>query len=724
MQRRVFAQLAVSIGVLWVALIGVLMWLHARQSIEPPLYDAYGYFLKARNVWAGFHHGRFHDLLNSEPSLRPPGTVLMSYPFGFSLDFRAFYFRSVFLPIALIFAAVVAAISVRSAAWQQPQRVVLLATFFCAAPFFYFFEPTVETQLGVTFWGLVDGFLTGLASLAAGLCLRSIDRRSVTSGLGAVAVLVLMIFVKPSGALLAALGDMVLFSGWMLVLWHERRGPQQAALIRRAGLILGTAAAASLAGVVLAVHSNYLGGSNVSYGKESLEVLRSESPLTLDSMTLLLRSGIGPLLALWLLVLTPFALAGVCKGRTTSASSMGRLQMPMAFCVILVGAGFWYFLAGGSSQIRYFMPFCYFGLVLAADAWLEAWAALPAWAGRSIGLLMLASVSNATLLLLVPHPSLPWQRLTGSNVAAGRVPPGINQAKALIAELAGNNAAAHTVSVYSIDVGLSDAVFDDVLFIHQLDQPVATFELRRPIDWQRASVYRLKEITSANYLLFVPLVDAPARSDPRQLLADTLQDEEYRFRLWATGLGESDGVIPVSVSENASLLKVTDPIKLSHSLDAMVASYHWRDLFLAENPPLWWSPRSAASAAATAAVHVNQVRFGSQFMVAEATLARQPDHKLRLAVWLAPLDQTQAGWHMFVHEIDQQGRILVNLDQPLEDFLSRPDPEALLYLHQALTPPPATVAVAIGFYRGSILLSADRGARDWTNRRVLLSLPP
>src|SRR5713226_383037 len=91
--------LANSILFAWVIFLGLAIWHDAKKSTMPPTYDALAYFEKGRNVWQHLKHKTFINPLNVDPSYRPPGTVLMSFPFGYHDDFRGFYFRSVYIPI-------------------------------------------------------------------------------------------------------------------------------------------------------------------------------------------------------------------------------------------------------------------------------------------------------------------------------------------------------------------------------------------------------------------------------------------------------------------------------------------------------------------------------------------------------------------------------------------------------------------------------------------------
>lgn len=90
----------------WIIYLGITIWQHSIHSVQTPIGDSLSYMQKAMNFWQVVEHGKFINPLNLEPVYRPPGTILMSYPFGFSPEFHGFHFRSVFLPILSIVAAV------------------------------------------------------------------------------------------------------------------------------------------------------------------------------------------------------------------------------------------------------------------------------------------------------------------------------------------------------------------------------------------------------------------------------------------------------------------------------------------------------------------------------------------------------------------------------------------------------------------------------------------
>ncbi len=100
----------------------------------------------------------------------------MSYPFGLTPDFHGFYFRSIFLPILSIVAAVyiVAGIAqVKASGW----RVAAMAFLFSSLPMFYWMDWNDE-RWNNNGWGMVDNFQAGIAAMAVAAVLKSQMTRS------------------------------------------------------------------------------------------------------------------------------------------------------------------------------------------------------------------------------------------------------------------------------------------------------------------------------------------------------------------------------------------------------------------------------------------------------------------------------------------------------------------------------------------------------------------
>ena len=192
-----FPHLAV---IVWLFYLAITIWAHATLSQQPPLYDALGYFLKGKNFWdLLWQHHVFNPFV--WPEYRPPGTILMSFPYGYD-GFQAFHFRSVFFPIVL--AAIAGWIVLReNAAKAEPAAIyVVLVLAVTSLPMFYELEPS---SLGshVT-WGHVDPFFAAFAALAAAASLRSLHARSIGWLVVAAAIASFSIWIKPAG--LAVMG--------------------------------------------------------------------------------------------------------------------------------------------------------------------------------------------------------------------------------------------------------------------------------------------------------------------------------------------------------------------------------------------------------------------------------------------------------------------------------------------------------------------------------------
>jgi hypothetical protein len=188
---------------LWVVFLGITIWAHVRLTHEPPIYDTLTYNQKAYNFWQAAHQGHIFNPLNLEPTIRPPGTVLMAYPFGFNPDPRGLYFRSIFFPAALLVLSVLVATYDPRSETRERWRMVLTAAFFSTPAILYWFAVSLDET--TSNWGLVDNFMTGVAALAAAAAWRSVLRPTVNWFAIVAIASSFCLLIKPSGSLVAAL---------------------------------------------------------------------------------------------------------------------------------------------------------------------------------------------------------------------------------------------------------------------------------------------------------------------------------------------------------------------------------------------------------------------------------------------------------------------------------------------------------------------------------------
>jgi len=120
--------------------LGVAVFSHVSLSQQPPSQDAVQYFVKAKNFWDSISQRKWFNPLNIEPTFRPPGTIVVSYPFGFSEGFHGYYFRSIFLPIVLFVFALWIAAKPSCSTLKSKWLLVSLCLAFSTLPLFYHFE--------------------------------------------------------------------------------------------------------------------------------------------------------------------------------------------------------------------------------------------------------------------------------------------------------------------------------------------------------------------------------------------------------------------------------------------------------------------------------------------------------------------------------------------------------------------------------------------------------
>jgi hypothetical protein len=706
----------------WLAAVALLIWFHARVSTQPPIYDAFTYYYKAKLVWGEVlhHHLGWRHLLNIEPSFRPPGTTLMSYPFGFDADFRGFYFRSVFFPVALVFASVFVAAWRPESSTRSQRLTALTAVFLSTLSMFFYFEPYAGGPPAISHWGLVDSYLTGLAALTMAAGVRSIVGKSWHWAVVSTLLAILDIFTKPSGVLIAAASGVVIAIGW---LWNLYRAwplidGRRVALRRTAGLFAFQAAFLGAA-VLAATHSNYLGPANMNYGNAAIQVMRAEMVLPFGVLMGIVHGGLGPFIPIWasavaiLWVLQRWwSRRTVVEGRETD-----DLLAILSAATLLLGIWFWLIESGAETQIRYFTPFLYVAFACAVAPSIRMLSRCAAVARWCVCAVMLAGTVNMTLLLALPDPSLAWQLASGVNVKSGTRAAGVRQAEAILAATPPDSS---TILIYSFVQGITDAMFDSVFAMQSLKAPLPRIGVRRPVDWQRPSTFRVDEILTATYILFDP--SAAQATLPERV--DDYATEQTVFDTWAKNLTAADGVERISSEPDSVLLRITDRAALRHSLEALIASHRWRELFLAENVAKWWSEAQVEKALAETPAAVANVSFEDKFVLRAISFTRLSDGGVEMNIWLrSDLDAHDGDWNMLIHTLNARNVAISNRDMALGTPEAAPEDRPFWYFHQKFTPPRGATRVAIGMYRGQTMLSADRGERDNGGTRLLVDLP-
>jgi hypothetical protein len=714
---------------LWLLFLATRIWAIAKRSVQPPVYDSLSYYVKAKLLWAAVTSLKPVNPFNVEPSFRPPGTVLMSYPVGFTEDFHGFYFRSVFIPIFLLVAAVYCAGFARRASARWNWNLSLIAILLSTSPMFFHFERS-DAFVSPLIWGLVDNFLAAVSGIAAALCIRSMRCDSLRWWIGASLVAAFSAFVKPAGFVVMALTGSIWFVANMLFWRLESRESHSQ---RKRLLGAGTIAALLIFGATLwiSLHSNYMSDANLSSGSAAIKVMGAELRLPVRVFVLLLRASFGYVL--------PILLAFSCIGGvlyfyrwrlspSASAKNVALTVLVAAPFTCAVGLWFWIVGAQGATQIRYFYPFATMTVIFTLPILLillEGLSGRSLWFVRAI---LVLPAANLLLLLTVPRPAIAWQQWSGVNLTSGSFREEILLSQQLISDI--RTKLKRTAVLYSFYPRSATAVFESVgEFEANIHPDLPTFQIARPVDWRKPSVVRTNDLVQADYILFTPVL-APA-TQQKILAQPSVHDfslESELFAAWFTEVSRNDGVETVVATPSVRLLQPIDRPKFESHLSHFVASHSWPASFTKANPPHWWSAQELETLRSQNPPAISDVKFGGLYEVNALALSRDGD-ELTLSVWwqrLQEKDQTkihQQPWFMFVHFVDRIGKpVSVENIRLAPDFSGHEDrPIALDVLTFPI--PKGTSRVGIGIQNGGAFLIPDRGIRDWNSRRLLLPLP-
>jgi hypothetical protein len=565
-------------GVGWLVLLAAGIWIHSHVSKQTPIFDAFTYYQKADNFWAAVQAGRWFNPLNIEPTFRPPGTILMSYPFGFSIDPRAFYFRSVYFPLILVFAAVIIVAYEAGDNVHSRWRIILTAMFFTSMTLAYHFE---YGSVG-GFWGLVDGFLAGLATLAGACAWRGTRARGhiLTWSVATCLISVIAIIVKPSGALIAVIVGLawVGFGLATVIECYQSSGGTTGGARRLVHkLLLGAVivAVGDAAMVAASLNSGYLSQQNLAFGQTAIALMR-QMPVPTDELWLFLNVALGRGLIYWTGLAVLICTSSLVSSRRSIITMRHLMVIIVCMATFLFGIWFWFVGSGAPTQVRYAVPFFMMALVWLVPVTLRAWVIAPLILRLGTAGLIFATLINLALLLLLAHPSGNWQRFSGVGVTSDFSPAILNAFKRFVAEPADQPR-----SVYVVSFDINDAILGSIIDESRLLHPKAQIlSLRRPIDWQRSATIRINEVEAADALMVNPQECpwAPEGTD-----VANLTEEQGVFTCWADGLTAADGVAVLFAAPTVRLLSVVSSEKFRASLAAMVAAHAWDSTFLVAN---------------------------------------------------------------------------------------------------------------------------------------------
>lgn len=533
--------------------------------------DVMTYAQKAKAFWDAATQGGWFNPFDLNPTVRPPGTILISYPFGFGPDYRGYYFRSVFLPLLLMAGAVLVACYSPKATSGENWTAAALAAALTGAPFVFQFQLNDDLPASV-FWGLTDSFLAGCAALAVASALRAVRERSLIWTAMAAAASVLSLTVKPSGLLVMALTG----ATWLLLAIAARKEMTTPKPWDRF-FIWGLAIAGCIcaAAVFASLNSKYFSAENIAYGRTALAIMKSE-------FTLLERLN-WPLVRFVVKISVGFVLPLVCIAGFAICAFRRRFRIQGIAAAMCLGVGLWFWMVeSGVELVRYFLPFAAMTFVALAPALASEFSRLPRLIHIGLVCLISAPALISTALLWHPSPSVSWQRALGINLYTDFYNGENGQAAALLDDLRRDNISTATMFMFDVTSPLRN-VYGVIEYEYFVDATAPHIVMTQPRSWVHASAYNLTDILRSDYVAFEIVSNAQERD--RLLSAPSVADFNAETRVlsaWFTTLTQDDGVVAVSETR-VRILKVADREKFAAALARLRDSYEFSETFRAAN---------------------------------------------------------------------------------------------------------------------------------------------
>jgi len=563
-------------------ILSIGVWKHVRKSEQPPLYDAITYVAKAKAFWDMVASGHWTNPLDLQPVPRPPGTILMSYPFGFSEDFKGFLARSILLPVLLFVAALYVAASRLRMSPAEHLDFAAVVLILASLPCFYHFE-AADGINSPTYWGLVDSFLAAVAALAFATGYRAVQNGSRLLLAFASLLTGLCLMIKPAGVIVAVV-IVTLLVIIKIIDDINRPGGRLFSLQLLWFVIVLSVGTVLL--LVAATKSQYLSRETFQWGNQAMTILRTEFRFapSLENLNTVLHPAFGMNVIVLGTAATIAAIRVCAEGARTRDlryTLVALLNLALTTFVLAVGAFFWLVYAD-LSQVRYYYPFAFVSLILLAIFLLNAIRARSAPFTRSL-LYGSAAIlfGGLTLMLYLRHADTSWQQAYGVNLTSSR-----HREERFLADLLLQRArtAEHDLKVYAMDLGWDfGAIASDGIAAKVMKSDEPTFAVSFPVDWQRASTVHLKDLVASDYILFHPIAD----NDRRQSLLtgrDTgdLLAEIATIGAWLTEVNEDSGLKQLATGTR-TLKQVVDRDLFARSVAKWAATVSWREVFTKEN---------------------------------------------------------------------------------------------------------------------------------------------
>ena len=711
---------ALGLVLIWLFLAGSLTWQRSRESVVPPVWDQQTYVQKGEAMWSDLSKQPWQNPLNIEPSSRPPGTVLLTAPLGPLNDVRDFYFRSAFVPVAImVFAVFLTGVGVTRWAWPSA-FVALLAG---SMPMFWQFEiGKYQTSYN---WGLVDTFLASLAALAmAGLFVSAVRFKRVGLGVALVA-LALLPLVKPTGFVL---GGLISLAWLALAMRFAGNHPRGRAHGRIRLIATAIAILLVLGGLALAsFNSDYFSPSNIAFGKVALQQLKSEWFKTdpLASFISLFTGSIGTPLLVCFVTLGGMAILRRKKTINITFANEARWAAGIGILVCLVGILLTY-QATLFRQTRYFFPVIAVVTILFTPT-------LVAWTKRAGPVLCSAiAVLPIALLVFLTSPRLTGMayRLGGYGLFTGFGRNELRTATVFINQYRQTHPTPPIL--FSTSDGITTAAFEAAFTnrLRQIGYPDAQINplVSRPYNWESGGLVKIESIYNADILALEgvprPQSIAPQANPQTATPLLTFSDELAAWKEWLATTPSKGSTKVLLESPGFVVLEVKDRSALETQMRTFIASRQWRPEFILTNTRSKFTAAEVSGLRLTGQLLTQPVDFGTAIRVHALALARDSGGaNVDVAIYSERLagDANQT-FSLFIHQLDSKGNMISSHDVYLGSSRVSDRPVSLEKYSFHLLPETRQLGVGVYAPGDAILITDWPLAKDWDGRRAKLDL--
>jgi hypothetical protein len=555
----------------------------SKAAIAPPYADALQYYCKSSFVWEDIKAGKFGKIMESPPAMRPPGTALLLYPFGFRQKISSFLFRSQFAPFLIWMASLLLVV------WPLCQtsrhRLTASAVVCCLGtlPMFFQFELNPEGFshfAAIQCWGMVDTLLASVGALSAGLIVNSARTRNLWLASAGWLAGAFSILIKPSGILIMAsvigvfIVEIMALSCTVAPAGNLQGKP-------RLSTMTFTASALGIGGMIYSIvlwvcfQSAYLGKETRELFSAALAVSHQMYPMDLLKQFM----GFARCVLGWPITMALLVAAGFMSLRLfaeTRRTWLNPSLLRFSGMLILFAASLAWWWIGPGTIPRYYFPFVTLLIIwMLPDMFRQL---LMGTSTRIVRCARLYLFLPPLLLMCLFLPPVSAQRMLGVNLSVGLRSEEMKAGDFLIdaAEKAGKS-----FKVYFLD-GIATELphhQDYIKWIHSKPRGMLIWPVRAN-EWAGDPGLNIERILECNYIVFEG--DFPDSKSPLRRVVANYNDEIDEFARFVSGLGSEQGVTLRRFGQ-LSVVELQDRTLFEKAFRAWAQKIDWQTNFARRN---------------------------------------------------------------------------------------------------------------------------------------------